>query len=315
MNFTRNRPLIITIVIVVILVLLMAATASSNTISRGTTVVGSAFVPLQTFFYRISDNINGLFSGADGISAEERANLIAELDEYKVRLMDYEEIAAENERLYAMLEYKQSNENREMKLAKVTGKEPGNWFDVFTINLGANDGIKENMAVVTPDGLVGRIEEVGVNWSKVMAIVDSRSRVPVIVERTRDVGVAGGSISGDDLTRMLTMSYLPLDSDIVDGDIVVTSGLGGVFPKGLVVGAVTESRTTDGGVNVSIRPNVDFRRLEEVMVIIVSEETAEVVTEDISDPGAVIISSADEDPDGDNAEDGASEEAAPDAEE
>jgi len=294
LNFAKNKPLIITIIVIIILVLLMASTASSSTISRGATVAGGAFVPLQTFFYQISDSIRNTFSPSDALSGEERNALTAELDEYKVKLMDYEELVAENTRLSEMLEYKQNNENRELKLARITGKDPGNWFDVFTIDLGANDGVEKNMAVVTPDGLVGRVEEVGLNWSKVMAAIDSRSSIPVIVERTRDVGVAGGSIGGDELSRTLSMNYLPFDSDIVEGDVVVTSGLGGIFPKGLVVGTVTESRTSDGGMNVTVEPSVDFRRLEEVMVIIDSEDTTNVVADNISDPSAATISSADE---------------------
>ncbi len=287
MGIFKNKPIVITIIVVIILVFLMAATAGSNSVASATTVAGSAFVPMQKFFYQLSDNIVGFFAGANADYEKENATLTAEVDEYKTKLMDYDELAAENERLKAALDYKQNNTNQELKVASIIGKQPGNWFDVFTIDLGSLDGVKENMPVITPDGLVGRVEEVGLNWSKVMGIIDGRSRISAIMERTRDVGIAGGSIGIDDLSATLTMDYLPLNSDIVEGDIVVTSGLDKIFPKGLVIGEVTGTSTREGGTQVTIKPNVDFRRLEEVMVVISSEDTAAVVSQDIADGNAV----------------------------
>ncbi len=283
----KNKPMVITIIAVIILVLLMAATAGSNSVASATTVAGSAFVPMQKFFYQLSDNIVGFFAGAGADYQKENAALVAEMNEYKTKLMDHDELIAENERLKAALDYKQNNTNQELKVASIIGKQPGNWFDVFTIDLGSLDGIKENMPVITPDGLVGRVEEVGLNWSKVMGIIDGRSRISAIMERTRDVGIAGGSIGIDDLSATLTMDYLPLNSDIVEGDIVVTSGLDKVFPKGLTIGKVSGTKAREGGTQVTIKPNVDFRRLEEVMVVISSEDTAAVVVQDISDNSAV----------------------------
>lgn len=288
MNFTRNKPAIIAVAVLVVLILLMVATSSSNTVSQSTTVVGAPFVPLQTFFYGISESISGIAEPAETIFTEQQQDMTNELDAYKTQLMDYDELAAENQRLKGLLEYKDSHTNQQLIVAKITGKEPGNWFDVFTINVGSADGIKEQMPVVTADGLVGRVEEVGPNWAKVMAVIDGRSSVPIIMERTRDIGVAGGSIGGNDLSRLLSMKYLPLDSDIVEGDVVLTSGLGGIFPKGLVVGTVVNTTTTDGGINVMIEPGVDFRRLEEVMVIVSTADDSAVVEEDIADPNAQV---------------------------
>ncbi len=287
MGFLRNKPLVITVVVVIILIFLMMATASSNTVSRPTTVAGSAFVPLQRFFYQVSDGIVGFFSGVGAEYQTENEKLTSEVNEYKTKLMKYDELVAENQRLAAALEYKQNNQSQELKMAKVIGKEPGNWFQVFTIDLGSKDGIKENMSVITPDGLVGRVEEVGLNWSKVMAIIDGRSKVSSIMERTRDVGVAAGAIETDALSAMLSMSYLPLDSDIVEGDIVVTSGLDNLFPKGLVIGKVAKTDADTGGAKIKIKPNVDFRRLEEVMVVVHSEDTSVVVSQGIADEQAV----------------------------
>lgn len=290
MNFAKNKPLVITIVAVVILILLMTSTSASEAANKATTAVGGIFVPMQTFFYNITDNIKNTFEPKSQVDSTQAAALV---DQYKLQLINYEELKAENERLLNMLDYKGKNPESELKMAKVIGKDPGNWFEVFTIDLGASDGVEEDMAVITPDGLVGRIEEVGINRSKVMTIIDSRSRVPVIAERTRDVGVAGGSLQGNDNTSQLSIYYLPLDSDIEAGDTVLTSGLGGVFPRGLTVGKVLSAESEDSGVDATLEPAVDFRQIDEVFVIISTKTTSEVVNEDIADHNAVTISSSD----------------------
>lgn len=293
MNLTKNKPLVITIVAAVILILLMASTSALGAADKAATAVGGIFVPLQAFFYNISDGIRQTFQAKDDLNATDASALQSEIDDYKLRLMNYEDLKAENERLLAMLDYKETNPESELKMARVVGKDPGSWFEVLTIDLGASDGVEKDMAVVTPDGLVGRIEEVGINRSKVMTIADSRSRVPVIVERTRDIGVAGGSLQGNESYSELSVNYLPLDSDITEGDIVLTSGLGGIFPRGLPVGMVISAKAEDSAVDAVIEPMVDFRQVDEVFVIISANQTSEVVNEDITDHNAVTLSTTD----------------------
>ncbi len=269
MKFLRNRPLIITIFVIFILILLIVATsrgASTGKISY----LGGVFVPVQRFFYQISDNINKAF----GVQKTEEEVLVQnrdyekQLDELKNKYSDYDEILSENERLTDLLNYKQDNPQQELKLANITGKGPGNWFEVFTIDLGEQDGVKSDMPVITADGVVGRVEEVGLNWSKVMAIVDGRSGVSAIMERTRDVGVVRGSVTNDKLDILLYMNYLPTDADIVVGDKILTSGLDGLYPKGLTIGSVLDvSDKGLSGKEVRIRPAADFTSLEEVFVV------------------------------------------------
>ena len=125
------------------------------------------------------------------------------------------------------------------------------------------------MPVVNGDGLVGRVVDTGAGFSRVMAIIDASSGVSGIVERTRDNGILTGTDSSGDGDALMMMGNLPLDADLMPGDTVITSGLAGVFPKGIAVGEVTEVRpSTDGMRNQAIvTPWVDFYHLEEVMVI------------------------------------------------
>lgn len=273
MRFLRNRALIATVVIVVLSMVLISMSSTGALLTQTVGAIGGAVVPLQRVLYQASETITdgGMQEPVSG-SAESAA-------------MDYEELAAENARLRELLEFKESTVTQELKAAQIIGKEPGNWFEVFTIDLGANDGIQAGMPVVTPRGLVGRVEEVGLSWAKVMSIIDVRSSVSAIMERTRDTGVVKGTIGSDDLTATLTMNYLPLDTDIIEGDSVLTSGYDEVYPKGLVIGNVTSSTDQSGGKLVVVEPSVDFRRLEEVLVVVSTrEETKEdVVDTDITD--------------------------------
>lgn len=275
MRFLKNKALIATVIIVILSMALINMSSAGSLLAKSVGAAGGVVVPLQRALYQVSEAAVGGDTqgrGAAAGSAESAA-------------MDYEELAAENARLRELLEFKEISVNQELKAAQIIGKEPGNWFEVFTIDIGANDGIAVGMPVITPKGLVGRVEEVGLSWAKVMSIIDVRSSVSAIMERTRDTGVVKGAIGSDDLTATLTMNYLPLDTDIIEGDSVLTSGYDEVYPKGLVIGSVTRSTDQSGGKLVIVQPSVDFRRLEEVLVIVsTQEEDASVVIDtDITD--------------------------------
>lgn len=285
----RNKPLIITVIVIIVLVILLVVSSTSATVAKSAGVAGGVFSPVQEFFYGISTSIDGFFDGLVNKDDQEQKNqeLQSELEVFKSKSRENEELKKENERLTALLEYKQATPEQGLVLAKVTGKNPGNWFDVFTINLGRKDGIRENMPVITADGLVGRIEEVGLNFSKVMAVIDARSSVNAIMERTRDHVAVKGAIASDSLDVALNITYLPIYSDVQEGDKIITAGTDDIYPKGFLIGEVAASETTEAdGKNVKVKPAVDFRRLEEVFVV-VSVDGAETGT--ISAANEVIV--------------------------
>ena len=274
MRFFRNKALIATVVIAVMSMVLISVSSAGSVLTRTVGALGSAFVPVQRAMYQAAETMAGDASAQPSPAAGSAGSAA----------LDYEELVAENARLRELLEFKESTVTQELKAAQIIGKEPGNWFEVFTIDLGANDGIAAGMPVVTPQGLVGRVEEVGLSWAKVMSIIDVRSSVSAIMERTRDTGVVKGTIGSDDLTATLTMNYLPLDTDIIEGDSVLTSGYDEVYPKGLIIGRVTSSTDQSGGKLVVVEPGVDFRRLEEVLVVGSSREEETVLEDtDITD--------------------------------
>ena len=160
--------------------------------------------------------------------------------------------------------------------ARVITKDHGYYFDVFVINAGYNDGVSKDDTVITPDGLVGRVTETGGSWSKVISIIDSRSSVSGTVERTRDNGVVNGIAQSKAQEGLCEMEFLPLEAELQPGDQVITNGLGGVFPRGFVIGQVVEvsAETGSTGKVVTIKPAVDFLHLEEVLIVKAKDVTA-----------------------------------------
>ncbi len=271
-RFFRNRPLVI-IVIVSILLIIAAVFTSRNDGNMGIVegIVGDIISPIQKIIYGATSYVYNSI-----LDIKERRELLANYQQLKERvaylekeLIRMNELEKQNQRLRKLLDFATEREEFVVTGARITGKDPGNWFDVFTIDKGKNDGIAVNMAVVTEQGLVGRIIEVGPDWAKVQAIIDGRSSISGIIERTRDNGVVKGNNLFGFEDGTCSMIYLPLDSEIVEGDKVITSGLGGILPKGIYIGEVKEVTRAKRDLykTAIIEPAVDFRRLEEVLIV------------------------------------------------
>lgn len=180
-------------------------------------------------------------------------------------------MVAENIRLRQMLNYKSAHPEFTMTLAGIITKDFGTWTNTFTIDRGENDGIKPNMAVVVPSGVVGFVTDVYPNSARVQTFLDPRSAIGVIVQRpeSRLAGVVKGDGNNPNKPMMVNIAR---DGDVLVGDKLITSGYGGIYPKGLLVGNILSiENDTEGFVkNATIQPTVDFHRLEEVFIITAS---------------------------------------------
>ncbi len=176
----------------------------------------------------------------------------------------YKERLTTHERLQELLQFKETYD-WPVLAAQVILRDPSGWFESVIIDKGEDSGLKVNMPVVNARGVVGRIVSVSADYAKVLLIIDQNSSVDCIVQRSRDGGILKGLFS--DLCRL---DYVLETSDVKVGDKVVTSGLGGVYPKGLDVGEVLTVVTTPGALfrDVKVRPMVDFSKLEELLVIL-----------------------------------------------
>lgn len=177
----------------------------------------------------------------------------------------YREIEIENQRLKKLLDFKKK-EPYDLLTAEVAGYPPQNFFKTIYINKGKIDGVKKNMAVVSSEGLVGKVVEVYPKGAKVMLIIDRRSKVGVRIQRTRDIGI----LEGTGNPESCTLKYILTKANIKMNDYVVTSGLGEVFPEGIVVGYVSSVKKKPNYIfqEVKVKPAVNFGRLEEVFLII-----------------------------------------------
>ena len=233
-------------------------------------VIVAIAAPVNEKLVAVSNNADSVrnFFAALTTMQDENNKLKTEVETLRYANIQMAEIWAENQRLSNLLQYKNDAKNLKLQTAKVIGKNIGDIKDTVLINLGTNAGLRENMAVVNASGLVGIIDETYPDASRVLLITSPRCKAGGIVLRanSRVVGVVNGLAGGD---AVLQMSNMARDADIVEGDIVVTSGFGGNHPGGLVIGNVSEVSLNVGGLlkQAKIVPAVDFGRLEEVMVV------------------------------------------------
>lgn len=198
---------------------------------------------------------------------EESLRLTREAAVLQRRISYLEEQALETQRLQGLLAMKEISRT-EFLAARVVGKDATNWFKTVLIDRGSLAGIRRNMPVVAPDGLVGRVVEVTPTAAKVQLITDPVSAAGGLIQRTRVIGIVSGSLGAG-----LKVRYLPLMADIAIGDEVVTSGMGGVFPKGIPLGRVIAAERRSGALfqEATLAPQVDLSRLEEVLILMGTE--------------------------------------------
>ncbi len=195
----------------------------------------------------------------------ELENLVNKLTVENLRLA---EVETENEQLRSLLAFAQTAPSYSFRGGQIIARVIGDSASLFThpiqIDLGAQQGIQQGMPVVTDRGLVGRIDNVYPRSSDILLITDPRSSVNVMTQGSRALGILRGRVGA-----LPVMEFIPPDIEISVGDIVITSGLGGHFPKGLVVGQITEVDRNDDLMfqTAVIQPTVDFDRMELVLVI------------------------------------------------
>jgi rod shape-determining protein MreC len=190
-----------------------------------------------------------------------------ELSEINRKLMNeiaaFREVALENERLYKLVKFSESI-GGEPITARVIAQDILPEFRTIRLNKGSNAGISRGLAVVTHEGIVGRVIRVDTTYSDVLTLLDSSSNIAALVQRNRSRGVIEGYTES-----LLRLKHIRRTDDIRVGDVVISSGIGGVFPKGLVIGNVIQVQKKNYGITqtVEVFPSVDFSKLEEVMVL------------------------------------------------
>jgi len=237
-------------------------------------MLSNIVAPFQWVFSSAGDGLTGVWNGYMSLvgTSKENKELIKENALLKGKLTSMEEIKSENERLRGLMNYRDVF-GMESVVTRVVANDPRAEFKSVMINKGAKDGIKLYMPVVGPKGLVGRIGRVTNGSAQVLLLNDPNSAVDAMVQRSRARGLLIGAVSrtklktGNFLTRL---EYLRRVSDIQDDDVIVTSGLDGVFPPGLPVGTVHGIRKSQDGIfkEAEVVPFENFQELQEVMVLL-----------------------------------------------
>jgi len=208
---------------------------------------------------------SGLAEGVLTIQQLQERNLSLEtaLAAYQAEIVELREIRHDYDRIAALLDYTRAREDEEYLVADVIGRDISAFTRVIFINRGARDGVTEGMPVVTEKGLVGRVTQVSANASQVLLITDPISAVNARLLNSSAEGSVLGQAGG------LRMTYIDLNATLQEGDTAVTSGLGGNFPEGIIIGQVTSIRQFQFELfqEAEIRSLNDFDRLDTVLVI------------------------------------------------
>lgn len=196
-------------------------------------------------------------------TAQENQRLKRELGQHLQQLNHCTETQLANDRLRHLLGF-QEEVSRPMIPAQVVGRDPSPWSKTVIVDKGSQDGVRQGAPVVIPEGIVGVVVEASGRYAKVLLLIDPNSAIDALVQRTRARGIVKGGGAG-----YCVFDYVLRKHEINVGDTVVSSGLDGVFPKGLRVGRVSEIVRLNAGIfqKVSVTPYVNFEVLEEVFII------------------------------------------------
>ncbi len=269
--FLKTRTFISMCVIAVFLLgLTVLDIAAHGHLTFFENVAGSLITPIQNFCTTVIDyggNLVQAYTDYDDLKAE-NAKLKNELASSAQLIRDAESYVNENQSLKAMLGIVEENSDFEFAACLVVGSDQNGYSHTLTLNKGSTDNLSERDLVMTADGVVGYISELGLNWSKVTTILDSSCEIGAIVTRTQDIGVLDWdySLSEDGL---LKLAYLNTEVVLNSGDSVETSGVGGIFPKGVLLGRVKELRTESHGISqyAVLEPAVKVDEVSTVFVI------------------------------------------------
>jgi len=266
-----NKYFVMLLTITIFLLVMMAIYSDNREkVTFGEDLVGAVVMPFQTLFTASSRGVGGFFDYfADAKRlTEENKQMSEKIDELNNTIRNIEEFKLENERLKSMLDLKKDMGGYDLVGAEVIAKDPGNWFNTFTIDKGTSSGLAVRQAVITSKGLVGYIYEIGTNFAKVVTIIDTNSSTGSLVVRTRDIAMIEGDLELG-MDGLCKMTYISKDASIITGDLVETSGLGGIYPKGILIGKIREIRPETHSISqyAVVEPVVDFERITEVFVI------------------------------------------------
>lgn len=269
-----KKILIVSLVIILVLVLAALTATENSKFNAVRNILSVPLTPLQkgigTVADKIRDSIN--FFREARTAREENQELKKQIQQMEQELENVYRLQKENENLRKLLSFKEQF-TYDTVGCNIIAKDSGNLFETFTIDRGSKDGISVNDPVINANGLVGRVARVDLLSSKVVSIIDTESSVSARLSKSRDLVILRGDakLRTEGLCRL---DYIPPDVEVSVGDKVETSGMSSLYPKGIIIGEIVQVVKNEGQFDyyAIVKPAVDFRRLEEVVVIKVGAE-------------------------------------------
>lgn len=266
-QFFNSRKLILLIFFIALLLTVIGLTKDRPEFSSVEKIILDFTAPLQKGFTKLTNSARNAWQGVAELRhlKDQKEDLAKQVRSLRDENRQLKEQSLENQRLRAMLDFKPRVPYQTVG-AQVIGRSADNWFSFITIDKGAKDGLSKGMAVMTVNGLVGQISGVTERTSRILLILDENSAVSCLIQETRENGIVEG---GTKSNGVLIMTGLPRDAKVKKGDHVLSSGLGGIFPKGLFLGRVARVENEPYGISkrAVIMPAENFNALEEVLVI------------------------------------------------
>ncbi|MBE6593743.1 MAG: rod shape-determining protein MreC [Ruminococcaceae bacterium] len=275
MNFFRSRFFVVCVAIAILLALVPTLIAAFGGTDLLRSVMGTVAKPFTMCGSGIANAFNGfidVFAQYDELEAENEA-LRAELEELKQKEYNEELLREQNEWLKDYINLHEINPSLRFTDASVISREAGNYSTIITLNRGSAHGVKKNMPVLTDDGLIGYVSEIGLDWCKVSTIVEPSSSIGVYTDREQQLGV----LSGDADLRakgLCKMTYIDGDGNLGIGDKIYTAGgSDSIYPSGLLIGSVSsvDIDSVTGEMVAQVEPSVDFLDLgsiRNVMIVV-----------------------------------------------
>ena len=270
MKFLRNKLAVTIIVLSVSFLGLIVYTVKKDNRSIIENGAGSTLNPVQSLVYKGTNKVKETLDFFLNFSEvkEQNKELINKNQELENELATYSDLKDENDRLRGVLNFTEERNNYNYIPCDIIEYSGGNFLDGYVVNKGKNDNIQKGMIVIAAQGLVGQVTSVGSNWSIIQSLINENIAVSVMVQSTRDTGYIKGF--NDSQNKNLAKVYdLPMDSEIKEGDVIMTSGVGMLYPKEIRIGEVISVEEDKVRVmkNAVVKPYVDFNKLEELFIV------------------------------------------------
>ncbi|HEX2927826.1 MAG TPA: rod shape-determining protein MreC [Ruminiclostridium sp.] len=270
MKYFKRRAMVVTIIVLILIVCIGLTVNPDSKLNWIGDLISVPFTSVEKAFSYTGQKVEegiGLFENVQKLQAENK-ELSEKIDKLNNERSDYLRLKSENEDLRKIFDLKDQLAGYELVGANIIARNDGNLFNIFLTDKGSANGIGYNMPVITSKGLVGKVSSAQPFSSKVISIIEDGSSVSAVVAKSGTFVVVKGDIQLEK-EGLCKLEYIPADIDLAQGDEIVTSGIGGIYPKGIIIGTVKEIRAGESDLDryAIIQPAADLKRLNQVVIL------------------------------------------------